>query len=82
VKKTITVPHRFIPSKLLQWLLTFLLKPNEQSLMSAVSILGQEFADYTSPFCITQNKMHSLNKKSPCGLMGYIKLILNTVTTL
>jgi len=29
--------------------------------MSAVGVLGQEFADYTSPFCI--NKTHSSNKK-------------------
>jgi len=31
--------------------------------MSTVSVLGQEFADYASPFCINTKKMHSSNKK-------------------
>jgi len=31
--------------------------------MSTVSILGQELADYTSHFVLTQNKMHSSNNK-------------------
>jgi len=46
----------FIPSKslLLQWLFNLPLVAQwiNFCLMSAVSVLSQEFADYTSPFCI------------------------------